>query len=224
MKKIKAVVFDFDGTLTKSNENIWKRIYQKINYPVDKTSSYYTSYVDYINNKIDYNTWVEIGEKDFIAGRLTKSMFYEICSDYKLFNGVIETLLKLKNDNIKLYVLSGNFVEAIKFVFQENSNLFEDISANQIRFYKNGNIEKLISTKYDFEGKATYLQNLIKNNNLSSDEICFVGNGDNDIYAYQAGVKTICINPVNANESNKTIWSNVIKPCTDLNEILEFIK
>ena len=223
MNKIRAVIFDFDGTLTKSNENIWKKLYLKLGLLVDKNSNYYKSYIDFINKKYDYQSWVKVNEDDFKKGGLTESIFYEIAGEYELFNGVIETIKLLRKQNIKLYILSGNFVQAIKYILGENKDYFNDVSANNIYFDNSSFIKEITPTIYDFEGKATYIKNIMINENLSPEEVCFVGNGDNDIYAYRAGVKTICINPVNAKEDDEMIWSNVIKNCKNLEEILKFI-
>ena len=223
MANIKTVIFDFDGTITTSTSNIWKDIYLALNLPVDKTSNYYTSYIDFVAGKYDYATWVKINQDDFVEGKLNSQLFYKIVDKCNLIDGLEQTCKTLKQHGINLYILSGNFVEAIQYSLGELTNYFTEISANNIIFDKNGNLDKLVPTKYDFEQKATYITQLMEANNLTCDNICFVGNGDNDIYAYKSKVKTICINPLNANENNSTIWSHVIHNCNNLTQILDYI-
>ena len=129
MENIKAVVFDFDGTLTHKNDNVWKSIYESIGYPTDKNSSYHKSFVDFLADKFDYEYWVVINENDFKDGKLTKEMFYDIVNRTILIDGIKETVETLKSKNIKLYILSGNFVELISHSLGELSSYFEEISA-----------------------------------------------------------------------------------------------
>ena len=72
-------------------------------------------------------------------------------------------------------------------------------------------MEKIISTKYDYEGKADYIIEVMKKFNFSPDEVVFVGNGENDIFAHRSGAKTICINPTNASDDCINAWDFVIK-------------
>ena len=55
--------------------------------------------------------------------------------------------------------------------------------------------------------------------NTKPEEIIFVGNGDNDEWAYKSGCKTICINPVNTDSKNRTIWHSEISSLESLAEI-----
>ena len=48
--KTKAVIFDYDGTLTFGDyNNIFKSLYQVLGYATDRNSAYYQDYVDFVN-------------------------------------------------------------------------------------------------------------------------------------------------------------------------------
>ena len=96
---------------------------------------------------------------------------------------------------------------------------FSNIESNDIIFDENNKLKKLVATPYDFIGKAKYIENLMVKTNTKPEEIIFVGNGDNDEWAYKSGCKTICINPVNTDSKNRTIWHNEISSLESLAEI-----
>lgn len=223
--KTKAVLFDFDGTLTVGNyNNIWKALYQVLGYPTDRNSSYYLTYVDFVNGKFDYEKWVSINEADFKAAGLRKETFDQVMSEIKLIDGLETVLETLKQKGIKTFVLSGNFKYLIKRVLGDLADYFEDISANDIIFDENGNLEKVVATKFDYEGKPDYIKKVMEEHSLAAEEICFVGNGENDGFAYRSGAKTICINPDHADEENQEKWAAVIKESDNLKDILEYIE
>ena len=57
----KAIVFDFDGTLTKKNQNIWKMLWETCGYPTDKTSLYAKLYVSHVIKKeITRKQWFDL--------------------------------------------------------------------------------------------------------------------------------------------------------------------
>ena len=224
MKTIKAIVFDFDGTLTKGkNQNVWKALYQKLGYDTGINSAYKKAYIDFINDKLGYEPWVEINEKDFKNAGLTKAIFDETAEKFNLIDGLKDVLKYLKQQGIKIYVLSGNFGYLIRNTLGDLCEFFDEISANEIIFDKNGNLLKLVATKYDYKGKPDFIFKIIKELNISAGEVCFVGNGANDVFVYQSGAKTICINPIDADENNQKKWSYVLKNVTDLKQILDYI-
>lgn len=74
-------------------------------------------------------------------------------------------------------------------------------------FHIDNRLAKIEGTKYDFEGKADFIRKIAKKEKLKSpSEILFIGNSDNDEYAYRSGAQTLCFNPKNANFRNKRIW------------------
>ena len=49
-------------------------------------------------------------------------------------------------------------------------------------------------------------------------------NGKNDEEVYKSGVKTVCLNPDDADFENKTLWHHVIMKADSLKAILPFIE
>ena len=222
--KTKAVVFDFDGTLTIGRaNNVWKMLYIALGYDIGEGSNYKNSFLSFKNKEYDYASWVKVNKSDFIKAGLNKTIFNQVLTEVKLIGGLEKTLKSLSEQNIKLFVLSGNIKYAIRKVLGDLANYFTEISANDAIFDSNGNLTELIATKYDFEGKADFIVKVREELNIEPDEIVFVGNGSNDIWAYKSGAKTICVNPKDAEENNNEKWHTVLKSVKDLSEILEYI-
>lgn len=227
MKKIrtKAVIFDYDGTLTYGDyNNIFKSVYQVLGYATDRNSKYYEAYLDFKEYKFDYDRWVQINEEDFKNAGLTKDIFESVTDEIKLIAGLEDVLKTLHKKGIKLYILSGNFGYAIRKTLGDLASYFTEISANEIYFNEDGSLSHLVATKFDYEGKPKFITKVQEELQIQPDEICFVGNGENDAFAYKSGAKTICINPVDADEDNEEKWACVLKDVTSIKDLLDCIE
>ena len=223
--KTKAVIFDYDGTLTYGNYlNIYKSLYHILGYATDKTSKYYQDYLDFKDYKLSYENWVKINEQDFKNAGLTKNIFESAIENIKLIDELDVVLKTLHQKGIKLYVLSGNFGYAIRKNLGNLTDLFTEISANEIYFNDDGSVSHMVATKFDYEGKPNFIKKVQEELNIEPYEICFVGNGENDKFAYRSGAKTICINPVDADEKNAEKWACVLNNVTSFKKILDCIE
>ena len=54
---MKAVVFDFDGTLTYKSRNVWKAIWQDLGYDISKESYFAQIYMAFIRKEISHQKW-----------------------------------------------------------------------------------------------------------------------------------------------------------------------
>jgi len=190
--KMKTIMFDFDGTLTKKNNNIWERMWQIIG----ASDVDYKLYKKYKNKEINYIEWVEEIEKEYIKRNFNKAMLLECCKDIEIINGLEETLIALKKEGYKLYIVSGGVDVAIRNTLGCLTKYFDGISSCKFRFDDNGNLIDIIPTKYDEEGKRIFIEEYCTKKNTKPEDITFVGNGDNDEWVYLSGCKTICLNPV----------------------------
>lgn len=222
--KNKAIVFDFDGTLTKQNQNIWKMLWQQCNYPTDKNSLYAKLYVSHnIKKEITRKQWFDLTCLAFKKRNLSIAQFYDVAKQIQLINGFKQTIKTLHKNGYQLHIVSGCIKEAIEIVLGDYRKYFTFIESNKVFFGKNGKIKCFIPTNFDYEGKAKYIENL-KNNGIKAEDIVFVGNSDNDEWTYTTGCKTICINPdAKADSKNNKKWHVVIDKLTNLKQILPFV-
>ena len=66
-------------------------------------------------------------------------------------------------------------------------------------------------------------EEIMKVNGLKPYEILFVGNSDNDDWAYKSGARTLCVNPNNTDYTNAKKWHSLLMEMTNLKEIIPFI-
>lgn len=222
---MKTIIFDFDGTLTKKDQNIWKMIWEDLGYSVDKNSLYSKLYVDCIINKtITRQQWFDLTVEAFKKKNLTFKNFYNICNKIELINGITKTLLALKKKNYNLIIVSGCIDYAIKFILGPHLEFFDAIITNKIEFDSKGNLVNIYPSNCDYEGKAKFINSYANYNKTNIKDILFVGNSDNDEFVYQTGCKTLCINPTKmANSKNLNVWHKTIENVNNLTQILPVI-
>lgn len=221
---MKAVFFDFDGTLTIKGPNIWKALWEELGYDTSIGSEYKRQLDAFLNGSITYQEWCNETLQCYIAKEMDLNNLNNVTKNMKLVNGTTETLKKLKEKGYSLHIISGNVIDVIEKVLGENVKYFNTINANDFCFDNNNKLTYIKGTKYDCEGKAQFIQEYIEKNNANPSELYFVGNGFNDDWAYLSGCNTICVNPDEAEHTNETKWHKVLENLTDLQEILQFIK
>ena len=221
---MKAVFFDFDGTLTTNNKNVWKSIWSTLGYDTGLGSEYKRQLNDFLENRITYQEWCNQTLACYLKKNLNKEIVNNISKNIKLINGAIETFKILKAKGYSLHILSGNIITVIQNVLNENIKYFDTINANEFIFDENNNLIAINGTKYDCEGKAEFIKQYMINTNSNPNELYFVGNGYNDEWAHLSGCNTICVNPEETEHTNETKWHYVIENLTDLQQILDFIK
>ena len=221
---MKAIIFDFDGTLTKKDRNIWKAIFEDLGLDTkSEKSEYKTQFRDFLAGKINYQQWCDETLAVYRANGFSEKMFYNLADQIVLLDGFSAMVQKLNEKGLKLHIVSGNFVEIIEYVLGDYKKYFDSISANHIEFDQNGIISKIIGTNYDFEGKAKFIKTYAQNNGIAPQDILFVGNGDNDEWVYLSGCKTLCINPDKTDCNDKTKWHHAIEHLSNLQEILSVL-
>lgn len=221
--KKRAVVFDFDGTLTKTSQfsNTWEAMWSLLGYPLSECEKYHRQFS---NHEIDHSEWCEITERKFQAAGCSKAHIHEAASTAQLIDDVQEVIFELKSDGILLYILSGSIKQYIESVLgRETARCFTEIKANRFVFDDQGNLDGIIGTPYDFEGKARFVSKIIKEKDLQAQDILYVGNSFNDEFVYKTGVETLCINPSGTDFYNNKIWHNYIRNLSSLREILPYV-
>lgn len=216
------VVFDFDGTLTsgKTAKTTWETLWTDLGYDIRLCKQFHQQYDQH---EISHEEWCKITEEKFRAHKLNKTSVDKIASNICLIQGIKETFIELSRRNIKIFIVSGSIKTIISLALNNLCKYVEQINANEFCFDSNGYLEKIIGTKYDFEGKATFISEIAFRYEIPESDILFVGNSINDRFAYLSGAKTLCINPKLTDPTNRNIWNNCIPLCDNLTNILQFI-
>jgi Haloacid Dehalogenase superfamily, subfamily IB, phosphoserine phosphatase-like len=222
---IQAVVFDFDGTLTRRGSmkprTTWEALWVMLGYSVDDC---YNLHKQFDAGEFDHQTWCNITAKQFMERGLSRQQVLSLAKKTKLIHGCTETLKKIRERNIKIYIVSGSIKEIIENVLGSAHGYFTEIKANEFIFNRESSIlEKIIGTKYDFRGKANYINYIANRLQIATSDILFVGNSNNDIWAHESGANTLCINPTLTNPHDNIVWHNSIMDCKNLSAILPFV-
>lgn len=218
----KAVVFDFDGTLTNTRSGLttWESIWLKLNYDINECAEFHWQFY---NAKISHKKWCLITEGRFKKRGLKKNHLDEISKQIKLVEGTEDVLKYLTSKDVKLYVCSGSVDYIINKVLGIKRKYFDEIKSNKFRFNSDQSLKRIIGTRFDFEGKSDYLNQIAIENDIQPYEILFIGNSLNDEWAQQSGALTLCVNPKLTNPDQHIHWTYSIRTMKNLNEILKFV-
>lgn len=219
----KAIVFDFDGTLTKPKGEMttWQRIWLALGYNLDVCTNLHSQYSRY---EITHRQWCELTKEKFKQRHLSKMHLDKVADEIVLIDGCEQVIQELVKKNIKLYICSGSIDYIIKRVMKNLYDKFNGIESNKFIFNTEGEFVSIIGTKFDFEGKSNFINQVSRNLNVPSYEILFVGNSINDEWASQSGAITLCINPSLTDADNPNMWSHCIKKAENLKEIFQYFK
>lgn len=221
----RAVVFDFDGTLTTNNgqATTWEMLWTKLGYRVQDCARFHAQFSA---GEITHSQWCEVTRDHFRDRGITRETLIEVAHSIELMPEAIETVGELMRRGIRVDILSGSIKMIIREVLgTETCAQLGALKANEFVFDDNtGQLVDIRGTPYDFEHKASYLANLAKELNTPPIQIMFVGNSHNDKHAYQSGATTLLINPIKADPSDRTKWTFVREHMPSLSDLLDFVK
>ena len=220
-KKTKLVIFDFDGTLSKPDKinNTWARIWNKIDM-LDEDDRLFELYK---NKEITYLQWVDEIVKIFRNNNVTNAMFTSLANEIELLDNCEKVFKIFYENGIKICILSGGVKNIIEEKVKNFSRYITKIEAEFLTLDENGVVNGAKLSDSNIEDKSHFILKQMKEYDLKKEEVVFVGNSYNDEEAYKSGATTICINPVETDYTNKTIWTYYIEQTNDLTTILPFI-
>lgn len=220
--RTELVVFDFDGTLTSSNfiRTSWESIWEILGYNVKECRQLHKRFD---RKEISHQEWCDITAEFFIKKRLHKDQLQPIIDGLSLIDDIEEVFEELDKMDIKIFIVSGSIFYIIRNALGNLCQYTTEIKANVFDFNTEGYLERIVGTKYDFEGKAQYIKELAKTWGVAPQNILFVGNSFNDEFVHESGCRTLCINPRQTSAHDTVKWHDCIEDCKSLREVLEFI-
>lgn len=182
MKKIKFVIFDFDGTIADTLPFSFQKFLEmakllQIENLSDKQiikEIRSKSYQELLKGSFK-KAWLKL---PYVISMI-KNMQVELekeMENIKFFPGVKESLFDLKKEGYKLVMISSNRKENIdKFIKFNKLNIFD-----------------FIHGKTDLFGKASYLEKFLRDYNLKKSEVIYIGDEIRDVEACKkVGIKMI---------------------------------
>lgn len=218
----KIVIFDYDGTLTKTKKggNCWLYIWQLIN-ATDEDEYHYNKYRNH--EYADYKEWLFAVIESFKKHKVNRQMMTEIASSSCLVADLEFVFKQLCESGISIYVLSGGIKNIIELNLKNLSKYIKSIEAYGFKFDNDGIICDVDIPNHCPENKQEFINRVIKEENILPNQVLFVGNGENDETASLTGVRTLCFNPDDAHFLNKEIWHDVIWS-NSMKDILKFVE
>ncbi|MHA1230486.1 MAG: HAD-IB family phosphatase [Candidatus Helarchaeota archaeon] len=185
--KIKLVVFDMDGTLTKE-PNSWGLIHSKLGVKDDAKKNaelFFSKAIDYTKwAELDINLWIKKG----VSYQKLKSI---VENNVEPVDGAKETISALKSHNIRTLVISSGLTLICNY-FKKVLN-YDDYVANKLIFDDDLKL-KGIEVRVGFN-KDIILQNYIKVHDIPLECVASIGDNINDIGLFKITPISIAINP-----------------------------
>ncbi|MFZ1704119.1 MAG: HAD-IB family phosphatase [Saprospiraceae bacterium] len=216
----KCVIFDFDGTLSKQlDRTSWELIWEELGYTIEDCARLHRQYS---NKSISHEEWCKETCEMFNAKSINPNTLKEVSKKIELMPGVRDVVNVLLDAQIELHILSGSILEIINEVLGDLNTKFTHIQANSFKFTAN-TLSYIESTKYDFEGKAEYINRIMKQRNYATTDVLFIGNSSNDRWASRSGVRTLCVNPHFTDGNDEKEWLYCKRELLDMKEVLPYL-
>ena len=215
---MKLICFDVDGTLINIEDYVWIILNNRYNF-IEQDKMLYNKH---IKGEITYQEWVNIDFAQYINEGVNFKELRKIFSKYKPFEGVKETLIKIRKKGYKTVVLSGAL--DILLTINNLESYFDHVLINKIIFNSNGEITNVKGTPYDIDKRIDGLKHLCELENISLENTFYIGDGDNDIpmsiFMKKNGGTFIAFNP----KSEELIKNaKYVVDSGDMRDILKYI-
>jgi len=220
--KAKAVIFDFDGTLTKpgTTRTTWEAIWQTLGYNDSECGLLAQRYFD---KEIKHTEWCQLTLEKFKARNLTLDVVIGVGACIELIPGLDECMTELHQLGIPAYIVSGSIWDVITTALGDRARHFKRIEANTFGYNPDKTLGTITGTKFDFKGKGRFVIEVAKQLKVLASDILFVGNSINDVHVKKAGARTLLVNPHFTDPSDHTAWDLYIPRMSSLLEILPFV-
>ena len=191
MNRYRVVCFDLDGTVIDGTIYIWQTIHDFLGTDEKRRKK---AREDFYGGRISYREWAEHDIKLWIEKGLNRKKLLQSLGSISLMPGARECLYTLKEQGLKLGVVSGSLETALAKVLPEYREIFEHIFVNRLTFDEDENLEGIEATPYEVEKKAEGLRQIATLENASLSESVFIGDNDNDVHAARKAGLSIAFN------------------------------
>lgn len=207
-RRIRLVIFDLDGTLTRS-PNVWRHLHMELGtWEAGKISAQ-----KYLDGEIDYRKWAELDCALWKGTELAKIL--GITSRIKYFDGAVETVRKLKEAGIKVGIVSAGISVLAERAAKE---LGADITFSNRLLVADGALTGEIETNVSIDEKPRIIRDIAASLGISMSEVVVVGDNVFDM-PEEAGLK-ITFNPRSKEAADA---ADFLVKGDDLREVLSLI-
>ncbi len=219
--RVKAVVFDFDGTMTPNELTTWEMIWMHLGYSRDLCGKYHRKFR---TGDITHEEWCNITVDKFKQKGFSRETLQMLSSKILLRDDFTDVFERLYQEGMNMHIVSGSIEEIIRHTLKDCNHCFRSISANRMEFGSDNLISKIISTPYDFQNKAKYIvDRLVMAEKLHPLEILYIGNSSNDVWVSESGARTLCVDPKQTDPDEPSQWTDKIPDFESAKQILEHV-
>lgn len=211
MKRIKLVVFDLDGTLTKVG-SVWRYIHEALG-TWDRGSLYAAMF---FRGQVSYKEWARL-DAGLWRGKTLEEM-ERIVSSISYTRGAAETVSFLQSHGVKVAVVSAGLSLIADKALRDLG--LDYAIANEL-IVKDGRVTGEVIINVAFEGKGEVLKKLLRSLGCEVSQCLAVGDDLADIYLFREAGFRIAFNPRSPElekEADAVIRSD------DLQSILPYVK
>jgi phosphoserine phosphatase len=228
MAKIKLIFFDMEGVIFESGisekrtglaASIWSVIPKLLGKECEKEEEIGKRMWQEGKFK-NYIEWMESAIENHKKYGLTMKQFYDLIHKIPYINGAKETFSELKKKGYKTAVVSGGFKNLANRAIRD---LGIDHTFAACEYFFDDNTGKLVAWNLlpsDYEGKANFMELMIKEYKLKPEQCAFVGDSVNDIPLAKKVGLSIAFNA--REELQKIATHSVNQKKKDLRGILKY--
>jgi phosphoserine phosphatase len=218
----KAVVFDFDGTLTNpgSTQSTWEAIWEHLGYSANECGLLANRFY---RGEITHSEWCRITLEKFKAREHNYDAVISVARGLHLIQDFDECMEELQRLSIPTYLVSGSIWDVIAAVLGDRTRYFRRIEANTFGYIgPEKRLGTITGTKFDFKGKGDFVREVAKELKVKTNNVLFVGNDINDVHVRAVGARTLLVNPHQTSAADESAWNNSLPHMHSLLEILPF--
>ena len=199
-KQIKLVIFDMDGTITKSHNrlNLWQALNNFITDPKlkEEANSFERNYKQDISGCKDYGEFSRRMVEIYSHAGFTKKKLDEIGEKIlQISEGAKEAIDELRDAGLKTAVISGGWKNVYRFISDKYGiNVDIALCAIDVNYDDKGNITGCETYNYNYEGKIEAIELLSDSLKVKYAEMAVIGNGRNDIAMFKKVGVSIAFN------------------------------
>lgn len=210
MKKL--ICFDFDGTLTDSTS--WYLFNTHFGMTVEEDTSLFKSY---INNSIDYKTWiVEIVKILKDRNLCDKESVESFAQTITAREEASEVIKACKDAGYITVVISGGLKQIVEPI-TKNLGIDHVVAISELVFNEDGKLETIIDNGDEMHAKVKVFETICAQYEVKPEETIVVGDGGNDLEIFKKTQKGIQIG--NYEPLKPFAWKNI----ENLKEIIDLI-
>jgi len=172
---------------------------------------------------LTHQKWCEQTCSRFNERGISERTLVDVANKIELVEDVAEMIDILVRHSIELHILSGSIEQIIRLVLGELYSQFTHVQPNAFRF-TGSKLSYIQGTKYDFEGKPLYIDELRAIKKYHPTDILFVGNSSNDRWVSRSGATTLCVNPHFTDGNDEKEWNHCIREMDSALEILKYVR